>query len=178
MNLFNNITIEKMWHLYVKTLQLILLTFTTSATTDLYSFISIILLLIAAMLPKKRVYVGSASALFLSVLLLFSNFSILGLGLALGNAGLCFILIVLDRDKGKSVGGQDRGVKFLFLVCVALSTLTVNEVASTSLLGLFIGMLIVEYLEWDGFFNAGAKIYRVILPLQLLWSGCGFLLSE
>ena len=167
-----------MWHLYVKTLQLILLTFTTSATKDIYSFISIILLLTAAMLPKKRAYIGSASALFMSLLLLFSNFNIFGLGLALGNAGLCFVLIVLARDEGESVGGQDRGVKFLFLVCVALSTITENEVASSSLLGLFIGMLIVEYLEWDGIFNAGTKIYRIILPLQLLWSACGFLLNE
>ena len=49
---------------------------------------------------------------------------------------------------------------------------------STSLLGLFIGMLIVEYLEVEGIFNAGAKIYRIILPLQLLWGTCGFLINE
>ena len=76
------------------------------------------------MLPKKRVYIGSASAVLVSVMLLLSNFSLLGLGLTGGNAGLCFILVALAREERQSMGGQDRGVKFLFLVCVALSTIT------------------------------------------------------
>ena len=152
-----------MLHNNIKALQLAIITLTALRTSSAPSFLSLALLTLSPFLIHHHFYPSIAIALALFLLSLITNFSWITLLFMLKYGALCFGLVKINANN------ENKGVRSLFFVCLALSSMNENYWVAQTYLFLFFLMLILWHIDNQPFFSLGIKIYRIIFTIQLTW---------